>query len=115
MSRQPLRRCSGGIEGPPTFAYIALNVGDSSCSARSTMGLISRMGWSFGTLWSGVIAVSMVTCRLVCPRIAPLQLPPPSPSYGGPATGAIPQGDFFSTLLGRPQRRFVAVFQRLLL
>src|SRR3990172_8180463 len=100
MSRQPLRRCSGGIEGRPTFAYIALNVGDSFCSARSTIGLISRMGWSFGTLSSGVIAVSMVTCRLASPRIVYLQLTPPLPCYSGSATEAIPQNDFFSSLLG---------------
>src|SRR5450759_4603278 len=53
---------SGGIEGRPTLAYIVSKVGESSAMARSTTGLIRRMGWSVGTSWSGVKVDSIVTC-----------------------------------------------------
>ena len=38
-----------GIDGRPASAYMASKVGDSSAIARSTMGLICRIGWSFAT------------------------------------------------------------------
>ncbi len=63
-----MSRCSGGIEGRPSAAYIRSKVDDICASARSTMGLIRRMGWLWGTRASGVTAVSISTCRAVLPR-----------------------------------------------
>ena len=37
ISRQPFRRCSGGIDGRPIDAYIRLNVGESAARALSTI------------------------------------------------------------------------------
>ena len=46
--------------------------GESFTSARSTMGLLRRVGWRCGTRVSGVIAVSIVACRAAFPLMATL-------------------------------------------
>src|SRR3990172_214795 len=73
MRSNPLRRCSGGMEGRPTLAYMAVKVGESAVRARSTIGLMARIGWSAGTRASGVTAESMIACWAASPRIVHLQ------------------------------------------
>ena len=69
MSRHPFSRCTGGMEGRPTWAYIWLKVGDSSARVWSTMGLTYRMGWSKGISWSGVTDLRIMACCTALPRI----------------------------------------------
>ena len=48
------------MDGRPSAEYIRQNVGDSAARALSTIGLIRRIGWLWGTSASGVAAVSIM-------------------------------------------------------
>ena len=95
------------MEGRPTLAYIWLKVGDSSDKARSTMGLISRIGCPgvsaglesrHSESWSAF--PHLLACRSLPKFIHPRTMPPIQHpvSYG-----------FFSTLLGGEHHTAVTI------
>src|SRR5271170_6072122 len=82
---------SGGIDGRPTDAYIASNVGDSFARASSASTLTRRIGCPAGTTDSGDIRHTIEDCLVSVPRISRLDHDPISLS--------IPRLPFFRSLL----------------
>jgi hypothetical protein len=70
MSSCALSNRSGGIDGRPTDAYIASNVGDSFPNTSSASFLIARIGWSVGTTVSGDISINIDPCCGFSPRMS---------------------------------------------
>ena len=92
------------MEARPLAAYIRSKVGDSWARARSTMGLMRRMGWPWGTKASGVTTVNMVVCGNALPRMSYLFTEDgPSPPLNFPITV------IFNTLLGHLPHRLQAL------